>query len=62
MENLRKLENYSDVLTLNEVAEYFNVSKDSIKKLVSLNLLKSFKIGRMYRFRKEDIEDFLRKN
>ena len=56
-----KLENYSDILTLVEVAEFLRISKDSVKNLVKLGFLKSLKIGRMYRFKKEDVVEFLDK-
>ena len=61
MEEVLKLENYSDVLTLAEVAEFLRISKDSAKNLVTLGYLKCIRIGRLYRFRKEDIIDFLSK-
>ena len=61
MEEALKLENYSDVLTLAEVAEFLRISKDSAKNLVTLGYLKCIRIGRLYRFRKEDIVDFLNK-
>lgn len=59
MENIKKLDNYSDVLTLAEVAEFLRVSKDSAKVLVKMGLLKCIRIGRLYRFRKEDVLEFL---
>ena len=62
MEDVKKLENYSDVLTLVEVAEFLRVSKDTVKALVSSGILNSIRIGRLYRFKKEDIADFLEKN
>lgn len=61
MENAIKLENYSDVLTLAEVAEFLRISKDSVKNLVSLGYLNCIRIGRLYRFRKKDILEFLEK-
>lgn len=61
MEEVLKIENYSDVLTLSEVAEFLRISKDSAKNLVTLGYLKCIRIGRLYRFRKEDIVDFLNK-
>lgn len=62
MENIKKLENYSDVLTLAEVAEFLRVSKDTVKALVSAKVLNCIRIGRLYRFKKEDIAYFLEKN
>lgn len=59
MENIKKLENYSDVLTLSEVAEFLRISKDSAKVLVKMGLLKCLRIGRLYRFRKVDMLEFL---
>ena len=62
MEIIKKLENYSDVLTLSETADILRVSKDSIKNLIALGFLKCFRIGRLYRFRKKDIIEFLEKH
>lgn len=62
MEEVKKLENYSDVLTLAEVAEFLRVSKDTVKALVSAGILNSIRIGHLYRFKKEDIAYFLEKN
>lgn len=62
MENIKKLENYSDVLTLVEVADFLRVSKDTVKALVSSGMLNCIRIGRLYRFKKEDIAYFLEKN
>ena len=59
MGNTIKLENFSDVLTLAEVAEFLRISKDSAKNLVTIGYLKSIRIGRLYRFRKEDVLEFL---
>lgn len=59
MENTKKLENYSDVLTLAEIAEFLRISKDSAKVLVKMGVLKCLRIGRLYRFRKEDVLEFL---
>ena len=57
---MKDLEKFDDVLTLKEVADYLKVSTDSVKTLVKIGLLKCFRVGRLYRFTKEDILNFLK--
>ena len=57
---MKGLEKFDDVLTLKEVAEYLKISTDSVKHLVKVGLLKCFRVGRLYRFTKKDILNFLK--
>ena len=57
---MKGLERFDDVLTLKEVAEYLKISTDSVKNLVKVGLLECFRVGRLYRFTKEDILKFLK--
>ena len=57
---MKGLDKYDDVLTLKEVAEYLKISTDSVKNLVKVGLLECFRVGRLYRFTKEDILKFLK--
>ena len=57
---MKDLEKFDDVLTLKEVAEYLKISTDSVKNLVKVGLLECFRVGRLYRFTKENILKFLK--
>ena len=48
------------ILTKNEVAKYLQVSERKIDYLRQAGKLPCFKIGRIVRFRSEDIEEFVR--
>ena len=57
---MKGLEKFDDVLTLKEVAEYLKISTDSVKNLVKVGLLECFRVGRLYRFTKQHIFNFLK--
>ena len=57
---MKGLEKFDDVLTLKEVAEYLKISTDSVKNLVKIGLLECFRVGRLYRFTKQHILNFLK--
>lgn len=50
---------YPEILTLEQTAEYLQVTYRTIQKLVDSGDLKASKIGRIWRVRKQDIEDYL---
>lgn len=49
-------------MTLKEVAEYLNVSKDSIYRLAQKREIPASKLGNLWRFRKEEIDDWMKNN
>lgn len=55
----KDLEKYSDVLSLEDVSNYFKVSKDTARKLCLTNQLKHIRIGRLYKVTKNDLIEFL---
>lgn len=57
---MKGLEKFDDVLTLKDVAEYLKISTDSVKNLVKIGLLECFRVGRLYRFTKGNILNFLK--
>ncbi|MGL4392875.1 MAG: helix-turn-helix domain-containing protein [Fusobacteriaceae bacterium] len=61
MQNYVDLEKYPDVLNLNETSEFFRTSKDSIRKLCLSGEIKHIRIGKLYKFTKQNIKDFLEK-
>lgn len=61
-EKYKELENYPDILTLKDVANYCGISKDSARKLYLTNQLKHIRIGRLYKITKENLVNFLENN
>ncbi|WP_288876442.1 helix-turn-helix domain-containing protein [uncultured Fusobacterium sp.] len=55
----KDLENYSDVLSLEDISNYFKISKDTARKLCLTNQLKHIRIGRLYKVTKNDLIEFL---
>ena len=50
------------LLTLEQVAEYLNVDKFTVYRLLSAKQLPAFKVGNQWRFKKRMIESWLMKN
>ena len=50
------------LLTLDQVAEYLNVNKFTVYRLVAQKKLPAFKVGNQWRFRQELVEAWLAKN
>lgn len=57
--HIKELNNYRDVLTVSELAEYLRVSKDVLLKLLKNGNIKSRMIGRNYRISKRDIVEYI---
>jgi excisionase family DNA binding protein len=49
----------SDIMTTQEVAEYLRTSVETIKRMARRGALPAAKLGRNWRFRKADIDDWL---
>ena len=50
------------LLTLEQVAEYLNVDKFTVYRLLSAKELPAFKVGNQWRFKRKMIENWLMKN
>jgi excisionase family DNA binding protein len=50
------------LLTPEQVAEYLNVDKFTVYRLVNQKQLPAFKVGGQWRFKRKMLEDWLRKN
>jgi excisionase family DNA binding protein len=50
------------LLTLEEVAEYLNVDKFTVYRLLADKELPAFKVGNQWRFKRKMIENWLKKN
>lgn len=51
-----------EILTPRQVADYLQLSTDTIYRLIRQNRLAALRIGRDYRITKEDLESFLLAN
>lgn len=49
-------------LTLNEAADYLHISRSFLYKLNQSGAIKSYKIGRIYRFMVSDLDKFINEN
>lgn len=56
------LEEYNDVITINDVAQILGVGRLSVTKLIKDGKIPSKKIGRLYRIRKQAVLDYLSEN
>jgi len=50
------------ILTSKEVMEYFRISKATLLRMIHKGKIRSFKVGKNYRFRKSELEEDLRTN
>jgi DNA binding domain, excisionase family len=50
-----------EILTITQVAEYLQISEVTTYKLVSEGKIDAFKIGRHWRVKKDDLNEFIEK-
>lgn len=50
---------FPEILTLDQAAEYLQVVPRTIQRLIERGELKASKVGRIWRIRKQDIQDYL---
>ncbi|MCM8763240.1 MAG: helix-turn-helix domain-containing protein [Candidatus Omnitrophica bacterium] len=50
------------LLTLEEAAQYLDIHPGTLYRWVKEKRVPSFKVGRIWRFKKEKLEDWLKKN
>jgi len=46
-------------LTTKEAAEYLRYDEETVRRLARKNIIKSLRAGTRYRFRREDLENYL---
>ncbi|MBL4821246.1 MAG: helix-turn-helix domain-containing protein [Gammaproteobacteria bacterium] len=51
-----------EILTLKEVAEYLKLAEKTAYRLAAKGKLPGFKVGGSWRFKKEDIEQWIEEN
>ena len=49
------------LMTLEEVADYLRLSKDTVYRMANTGKLPASKVGSQWRFRKEDVDEWLEK-
>jgi len=49
-------------LTLEQIAEYLQMSTSSIYKMAQAGKIPAYKVGRQWRFKKEEIDQWVEKN
>lgn len=49
-------------LTLGQIAEYLQMSTSSIYKMAQLRKIPAYKVGRQWRFEKEEIDKWVERN
>ena len=52
-------ENFSDVLTVKEIAEYLKVNTITVQRAIKKGDLKAFKLGKDWRIQKEDLINWI---
>lgn len=57
----RKKEEYPEIMTVSQVAEYFQISEMTTYKLVQEGTIPAFKIGRHWRVKRDDLDEFIEK-
>lgn len=56
------MEQHKNLMDVNETAAYVRLSTFTVRRLAKQGVLPSAKIGRAYRFKREDIDAYLRSN
>ncbi len=51
----------SEIMTVTEVADYLKISEVTTYKLVQKGVIPSFKVGRHWRVKREDLSEFIEK-
>ena len=49
-------------MTLEEVAEYLRLSKDTVYRMANTGAIPASKVGNQWRFRREDLDSWLEEN
>lgn len=57
----RKKADYPEIMTVSQVAEYFQISEMTTYKLVQEGAIPAFKLGRHWRVSKDDLDEFIEK-
>lgn len=58
---MSELDNYHDVMTVEDLMEYLYIGKNSAYKLLQSGKIKALKIGRIYRIPRQAVVEYLEK-
>ncbi len=50
---------WPEVMTPDQVAEFLQLNKNTVYRLIERGELKATKVGRVYRIRKEDVDSYM---
>ncbi len=50
-----------DILTAEEICQYLKIPRSTLYKLISDKKIPAFRVGRHWRFKKEEIEEWVEK-
>jgi excisionase family DNA binding protein len=56
------MEQHSQLMDVQETANYVRLSVFTVRRLAKQGILPAAKIGRAYRFKRDDIDSYLRSN
>ncbi|MGE5613186.1 MAG: helix-turn-helix domain-containing protein [Bacillota bacterium] len=56
------LDNLPEILTIKQLAEFLQVSDQTIKRAIKARKLKAFKIGKDWRIEKEEVIKWVKEN
>ncbi len=60
--SINKQTNMENWLTLEQIAEYLQISTSSIYKMAQAAKIPAYKVGRQWRFKKEGIDRWVKRN
>lgn len=52
----------SDILTVDEVAEYLKITKKTVYKMAVEKKIPAFRVGKFWRFKKTEIDEWIKSN
>ena len=50
------------LLSVNDICEYFGIGRDTIYKWIDTKGLPAYRLGRQWKFRKEEVDGWLKKS
>lgn len=56
------IENLPDIITVKQLAEFLQVSEQTIKRAIKTGDLEAFKVGRDWRVEREKVQEWIEKN
>jgi excisionase family DNA binding protein len=54
--------NLKDFLTIDELSQYLNIKKSTLYTMVETGTITHYRVGKLIRFKKEDVDDWMEGN